>query len=87
MQNKIVYCKVDNKFCVALSRARDGFYLIGNVNCLWESSKDTKSNLWSQIIDSFNGNIGDSLALYCQKHPQKYNCVKTPEDFRNIRNG
>ena len=87
LQNKIGYCKVDNRVCVALSRARDGFYLIGNANCLRESSKGTKSNLWSQIIDNFNGNIGDSLALYCQKHPQKINYVKTPEDFRNVRNG
>ena len=30
MDNRLGYVAIDNRVCVALSRARDGFYVIGN---------------------------------------------------------
>ena len=86
-QNNIGYCRVENRVCVALSRARDGFFIIGNSKCLLEASRTMKSDLWHLVLTNFNGNIGDKLKLCCQKHPKHITYVKTAEDFRNVRNG
>ena len=86
-QNNIGYCRVENRVCVALSRARDGFYMIGNAKCLLEASKTMKSDLWKLVLSNFTGKIGNKLQLCCQKHPKHITYVKSAEDFRNVRNG
>ena len=86
-ENNIGYCKVDNRVCVALSRARNGFYMIGNAQCLRIASKSMKNDLWNHVINNFNENIGANLVLCCQKHPKTKSYVKDPEDFRKVRNG
>ena len=86
-QNNIGYCRVENRVCVALSRARDGFYMIGNAKCLLEASRTMKSDLWNLVLSNFNGNIGYKLQLCCQKHPKHITYVKTADDFRKVRNG
>lgn len=42
---RIGFLKTENRVCVALSRARKGFYIIGNMNNLTTSSP----NLWGEI--------------------------------------
>ncbi|CAL1544821.1 unnamed protein product, partial [Lymnaea stagnalis] len=44
-QNNVGFLKVDNRVCVALSRAKKGLFVIGNFNVL-----RTQSKLWEKII-------------------------------------
>ena len=54
-----------NRICVALSRARKGFYCIGNFGLL-----KSKCKLWKEICDDLEttGAIGYSLQLICKRH-------------------
>lgn len=42
MDKRLGYISVDNRICVALSRAQDGFYVIGNFNLLMECNETWK---------------------------------------------
>ena len=66
--NKIGFLKIANRVCVALSRARKGFYIIGNASLLDENDPD----LWRKILTDMqeHGNLGRELKLVCQNHPQ-----------------
>ena len=44
--DRIGFLKIANRVCVALSRARKGFYIIGNATLLEEQDPD----LWKKII-------------------------------------
>ena len=56
----------DNRVCVAISRARVGFYVIGNFEMFAR-----KSTLWARLVESLDsaGAIDEALGLYCQNHP------------------
>lgn len=45
---KIGFLSTENRVCVALSRARDGLYIFGNMDMLV-----SRSELWSHIRESF----------------------------------
>ena len=85
IDNNIGYCRVDNRVCVALSRAKHGFYIIGNSHCLVNARSDT--NLWKKVIETFKDNRGTSLPLSCQNHPQTITMVSKHSDFHSVRNG
>ena len=75
----------DNRVCVALSRARVGFYVIGNFRMFARKSK-----LWQKLVTSLasSGAIGEKLALYCQNHPDCERLqVSTADDFDNAPEG
>lgn len=61
----IGFVDIANRICVALSRARVGFYLFGNATLL-----DQKSDLWSQVlaIMSVANQIGEALSITCRNH-------------------
>lgn len=74
----IGFLKTSNRVNVALSRARKGLYCIGNFDCLAEKSqlwKDVMQNLTTQEV------IGDSLAIYCENHPEYKTSVVSKNDF------
>jgi len=58
---KIGFLKTENRVCVALSRARLGLYIIGNMNNLTASSP----NLWGSIRENLQKQnaIGTTLDL------------------------
>lgn len=61
----IGFLRIENRICVALSRAKQGFYMIGNMQNL-----QGKSKLWdgiSKILDSA-GQLGPDLSLKCEIH-------------------
>ncbi|RUS69191.1 hypothetical protein EGW08_023046 [Elysia chlorotica] len=66
--NKIGFLKEDNRVCVALSRAKKGLYIIGNLEFL-----ASKSKLWHQILltAQSEGNIGEGLPVVCCNHPEE----------------
>ncbi|XP_035678893.1 NFX1-type zinc finger-containing protein 1-like [Branchiostoma floridae] len=83
-ENIAGFLKVENRVCVALSRAKKGFYAIGNLTMLAEAS-----TLWKEIIQELRrqGSIGTSLTLSCQNHPDSKILVSTADDFKETPNG
>ncbi|XP_053676712.1 NFX1-type zinc finger-containing protein 1 [Anopheles nili] len=66
-----------NRICVALSRAREGLYIVGNMRLLAKCSKT-----WAAIDRKLReqNSIGDSLPLQCVKHGQVME-VSHPEEL------
>jgi len=42
LEGKIGHCAVENRVCVAISRAREGFYMFGNSKTFWKSIENNK---------------------------------------------
>ena len=74
---KVGFIKIVNRACVALSRARKGFYCIGNFGLL-----SKHSDIWKKIVTDLkaSGSIGNVLPVVCQIHNDEIS-VKTAEDF------
>jgi AAA domain len=75
------FLKTMNRINVACSRARDGFYIVGNSNTLGQVP------MWRRVIDIFasRGRIGPSLRTCCSRHPAYYRDVHAPHEFDQIR--
>ena len=75
----IGFLKEDNRICVALSRARKGFFCIGNFDLL-----SRKCKTWGDIVEDLKtvDEIGEELKLKCSKHGNVVG-VKQGEDFKN----
>ena len=83
-KEKVGFIKIVNRACVALSRAKMGFYCIGNFELL-----SKYSDFWSKIVADLKagGSIGNALPLACQIHSSEV-FVKTAKDFKNkVPNG
>ena len=81
---KVGFIKIVNRACVALSRAKKGFYCIGNFDLLSKHSE-----IWSKIVADLkaSGGIGNALTLECQIHRTEV-FVKTAKDFKDkVPNG
>ncbi|KAK4872847.1 hypothetical protein RN001_014876 [Aquatica leii] len=83
-EGKIGFLKIENRVCVALSRAREGFYIMGNMDLLCKESE-----LWVKIrtVLESQDSLGTSLLLRCQIHPKHEISVTLPEDFCNVAEG
>ena len=82
---KIGFLKIENRICVALSRAKHGLYVMGNLTIMSESS-----SMWSRIIQhAKRTNVyGEALPLFCQNHPKEDGILaKNPRDFKNAPEG
>ncbi|CAB3236602.1 unnamed protein product [Arctia plantaginis] len=79
--NKIGFLNAPNRICVALSRAKEGFYIFGNMNVL-----KSASNIWKQINEKLTEQnaIGNKISLYCEEHGSSLD-VANVEDFENCR--
>ena len=84
-KSEIGHCKEDNRVCVALSRAKEGLFIIGNSQCLREGGK--RSGLWDKILDTFDSKLGKTLSLQCQNHPIIETKVSRAEDFKSVKDG
>ncbi|KAJ3662954.1 hypothetical protein Zmor_007268 [Zophobas morio] len=83
-ENRIGFLSIENRVCVALSRARNGFYIMGNMDQLCAASQ-----LWQKIrrtLEQQNA-IGSELKLRCQVHTDKITYVQKGEDFLQIPEG
>ena len=98
-KNKIGFLKNFNRVCVSFSRARLGFFIIGNIDCLINGEKENqienKSNsdfrmkdIWKKIKDlaEKKGIISNKLTLTCQKHKTK-TIISNLTDFSKIPEG
>ncbi|KAL5004105.1 hypothetical protein ScPMuIL_017561 [Solemya velum] len=79
------FVKVDNRICVALSRARKGLYVVGNFDLL-----EDQSELWRTIVCELRrkNRIGGELRLHCQNHPNDAGiAVHDTKDFQKAPEG
>jgi SpoVK/Ycf46/Vps4 family AAA+-type ATPase len=85
-KNDIGFLKTANRVCVALSRARHGLYVVGNLDLLQRASQ-----LWSAICRPLaaQGQLGPGLQLaQCPRHPSVVPIiVARASDFDNAPNG
>ena len=82
-ENKAGFVKESNRVCVALSRAKCGFFCIGNFRLLTACSK-----LWCSIVHNLQDRclIGTSLPLKCSSHGTITN-VSSASDFDKVADG
>ncbi|XP_076448801.1 NFX1-type zinc finger-containing protein 1-like isoform X2 [Babylonia areolata] len=83
-EGAVGFLSTDNRVCVAISRARNGLFAIGNFKILAENSQ-----LWKKICRTAkdNGQLGDTLTLKCQNHPQQEAQIITAKDFDKMPEG
>ncbi|XP_033730449.1 LOW QUALITY PROTEIN: NFX1-type zinc finger-containing protein 1-like [Pecten maximus] len=82
--DSVGFLKTDNRVCVALSRAKMGFYVIGNFTLL-----SSQSTLWTNIVQTLKKNdaFGSYLTLKCQNHPEKTVNASLRSDFSKTPDG
>ena len=78
----IGFLKTDNRICVALSRAKQGMFVLGNFRFLTE-----QSDLIRQILDQVKPSNG--LRLVCPRHKSELGAVTAtgPKDFLKAPEG
>ncbi|XP_065913466.1 NFX1-type zinc finger-containing protein 1-like [Dysidea avara] len=81
---RVGFLKIENRICVALSRAKKGFYCFGNFSLLRESC-DT----WKDILQYLGqkSNLGSSLLLHCSNHTNVKTEIHTVDDFQKVPEG
>ncbi|KAG5881475.1 hypothetical protein JTB14_026532 [Gonioctena quinquepunctata] len=82
-ENNVGFLKIENRICVALSRAKHGLFITGNMEQLCASSK-----IWKAIKERLSSRnaIRRCLPLICQIHNTE-TLVKYPEDFGKVPEG
>ncbi|XP_046965728.1 NFX1-type zinc finger-containing protein 1-like [Vanessa cardui] len=83
-QKNIGFLGSKNRICLALSRAKEGFYIFGNIDILKENS-----NLWTKIAETLEnqGSLGTSIRLKCQNHPDQITTISSVKDFSKVPEG
>ncbi|XP_023247083.1 NFX1-type zinc finger-containing protein 1-like isoform X2 [Copidosoma floridanum] len=78
------FLKEENRVCVALSRAKYGLYVMGNMRDLV-----VKNNIWPKInrVLEEDEAIGDGLIVKCQVHSDQVFKMKTADDFKQCPRG
>ncbi|KAL0951932.1 hypothetical protein HGRIS_008585 [Hohenbuehelia grisea] len=77
----IGFLKSDNRVNVALSRAKEGLYILGNASLLSE-----RSRMWKSVIDQLEeaNALGTALPVACARHPEKKNLVSEPGQLPSL---
>ena len=78
--NRVGFLKTSNRINVACSRARNGFYIIGN------SALMGQVHMWKRIIDELKskGKMGSYLRVCCTRHPKPIYRISKPEQWYTI---
>ena len=83
-RGNIGFLEVDNRVCVALSRAQFGFYIFGNGALLSASSP-----LWNKVLQIMSSNpnrVGNKFPIECKKHGRQ-SLITYPEDWQQTDGG
>lgn len=69
------------RLTVLVSRARNGFIMIGNAETFLNARKGREE--WTRLFDNLKkkGHIHDGFPLKCEKHPYKTHIIRSVEDF------
>ena len=81
---RIGFLRAEHRVCVALSRAKMGFYCIGNFQLLRKEGE-----IWEKLVPILEQKtlIGPVLRLCCENHPDTVTEVKAAEDFNKVPEG
>lgn len=92
-KSSIGFLSIDNRVCVALSRAQCGFYLFGNGMLLF------KYKTWGKVIKIMAGHkrksevpefhpcrLDDTFPVHCKKHNEMVD-IKHASDWRELNGG
>ncbi|OBZ70961.1 hypothetical protein A0H81_09027 [Grifola frondosa] len=71
----IGFLKSENRTNVALSRAREGLYILGNATNL-----ASRSSMWRTVLEELGKEecLGDAFPVICQRHPNNVEEVSRP---------
>lgn len=77
---RIGFMKTPNRINVACSRARNGFYIVGNAHLMGTVP------MWRQITNtlSLKGKIGPDFRICCSRHPESVYHVHEPHQWHMI---
>ena len=78
-RGSVGFLKEENRVCVALSRARMGFYCFGNFNKLLRVQVPIWNKISTQVEEE--GCLGSAFPLQCPNHDDFVFDVSNPEDF------
>ena len=80
-EGSVGFLKIENRVCVALSRAKHGLYCIGDFEMLRKNA-----DIWEKIVSDMErkGYVGESLTIHCERHPQQNFKAKCPGDFEQF---
>ena len=80
LQDRVGFLQTTNRINVACSRARNGFYIIGNSTLL------RTVDMWATIIADFEarGRLGTSFTTHCSRHPDFAQAVSQPHQFQDV---
>ncbi|KAF8656758.1 hypothetical protein AX16_002437 [Volvariella volvacea WC 439] len=78
----IGFLKSTSRTNIALSRAKEGLYILGNA----EQMRSSSSEMWRGVVDQFaNENlIGDAIPVVCDRHPDTINYINKPGMLRKL---
>ena len=95
-ENNIGFLRTFNRICVAFSRAKIGFYVIGNMDCIVKGEKRVENKnteirmrgVWQKIYEKAKNQnlVSNILTLKCQTHGNK-SFIYTYEDFKKHKEG
>ncbi|PWY90834.1 ATP binding protein [Aspergillus heteromorphus CBS 117.55] len=81
----IGFLSIENRVCVALSRARRGFYMFGNATALVNGNL-----LWQKVLTTLESSkprrLRDVIPVTCAKH-KRWTPIKGPPDWEKINGG
>jgi helicase required for RNAi-mediated heterochromatin assembly 1 len=81
----IGFAGVDNRICVALSRAKRGLYIFGNIDMLSQ-----KSATWRTVQEIMTDRLfirsGETFPAQCEKHHHGF-VIEQPEDWYVLNGG
>ena len=82
--NHIGFLSLENRICVALSRAKEGLYCFGNFTLLYNESL-----LWKKILKDLQvkKKVGSALQLHCVNHQLSITNITKPSDFEKVPHG
>ena len=77
----IGFMKSPERLNVLVSRARNSLIMIGNMDTFLESRPGR--GCWVPFFTMMRENdyLHDGLPVYCEKHPDRNQLLRTPEDF------
>lgn len=80
LEDRVGFLKTTNRINVACSRARNGFYIVGNSTLL------RTVNMWESIVADFQskGRIGSSFITHCSRHPHLAQAISRPRQFQEL---
>ncbi|KAL9598369.1 MAG: hypothetical protein Q9219_004531 [cf. Caloplaca sp. 3 TL-2023] len=80
LEDRVGFLQTINRINVACSRARNGFYIVGNSTLL------RTVDMWKSIINNFQtkGRIGTFFTTQCSRHPHLIKAVSLPQHFEEV---